>query len=254
MSGTEVGHIDEIDLYECLEREPDAVHYFYRADEALKRALVNKDSTMAIKAMEELIHFVAEMALEDYPHSRTKVCKAIDNGENNFTHIKRIVEKLKDPETTLRTHEDHLEFNHHDISENAKEWVDDYLNGQWMRLGWNFGRTLDLNSHHITPPSPPGPRPDPKREYFEKMGAQFAAGFLAGTEVGEVDEIDLYECLHREPTAVEYFYKADRTLKEGWIKKDSHEAVQGIDDLLKFIVELVLEDYPHSKTQVCKEF
>ena len=74
--------------------------------------------------------------------------------------------------------------------------------------------------------------PDPKREYFEKIGAQFAKGFLAGTAVGHIDEIDLYECLEREPTAVEYFYKADETLKEAWIKKDSREAVKALDELV----------------------
>jgi len=52
-------------------------------------------------------------------------------------------------------------------------------------------------------------RDDPKRDYFEKMGARFAAGFLAGTNVGHFDEIDLYECIQREPEALGIFYKAD---------------------------------------------
>jgi len=77
---------------------------------------------------------------------------------------------------------------------------------------------------------------------------------LAGTKVGEFDEIDLYECLHREPTAVEYFYHADEALKESWIKKDSTEAVKALDELIGFIIELVKEDYPHTHTEVCREF
>ena len=60
---------------------------------------------------------------------------------------------------------------------------------------------------------------DPKREYFERIGAEFAAGFFAGTKVDEFDEIILYECLHREPEAVEIFYKADLALKEAFIHK-----------------------------------
>jgi hypothetical protein len=86
------------------------------------------------------------------------------------------------------------------------------------------------------------------------MGAQFASGFLAGTEVGDLDEIDLYECLHREPTAVEYFYKADMELKSSWIKKDSTDAVKALDELIEFVIELIIEDYPHTKTEVCREF
>jgi hypothetical protein len=40
---------------------------------------------------------------------------------------------------------------------------------------------------------------DPRREYFEKSGAEFAEGFFAGTRVDHFDPIDLYNCLHREP-------------------------------------------------------
>jgi len=54
---------------------------------------------------------------------------------------------------------------------------------------------------------------DPKREYFEKLGSEFAVGFFAGTKVDHFDSIDFYNCLHREPTAVEYFYKADLEMK-----------------------------------------
>ena len=83
---------------------------------------------------------------------------------------------------------------------------------------------------------------DPKRDYFEKMGAQFASGYFAGTHVGELDEIDLYECLHREPTAVEYFIKADEDLKRAWIHKDPRMAVHSIDEMLGFLGEMVIED------------
>lgn len=77
---------------------------------------------------------------------------------------------------------------------------------------------------------------------------------LAGAHVGDFDSIDLFECLHNEPRAVEYFYAADEELKAGWIKHDSREAVKALDTLLGFIVELVMEDYPHSHVQVCKDF
>jgi len=60
---------------------------------------------------------------------------------------------------------------------------------------------------------------DPKRDYFEKLGAQWASGFLAGTAVGEIDEIELFECLHAEPKAVELFYKADEAMKYALVKK-----------------------------------
>jgi len=95
---------------------------------------------------------------------------------------------------------------------------------------------------------------DPKREYFEKEGAEFASGFFAGAKVDGFDPIDLYNCLHREPTSVEYFYKADEELKYSWMKKDSHEAVKALDELIGFLIEMVKEDYPHTHHEVCTEF
>lgn len=80
---------------------------------------------------------------------------------------------------------------------------------------------------------------DPRKEYFEKEGARFAAGFMAGTNVGHFDEIDLYECLQNEPKALGIFYKADETLKESWIKKDSTEAVKALGEMVYFLVEMI---------------
>lgn len=95
---------------------------------------------------------------------------------------------------------------------------------------------------------------DPRREYFEKLGAEFARGFFAGTRVDNFDSIDLYNCLHREPRAVEYFYKADETLKYSFIKHEETEAVKALDELIGFLAEMVMTDYPHTRIEVCKEF
>jgi hypothetical protein len=95
---------------------------------------------------------------------------------------------------------------------------------------------------------------DPKREYFEKLGAEFARGFFAGTRVDDFDAIDMYNCLHREPTAVGYFYKADEEMKFALQHRDEREIIKALDGLIGFLFELVKEDYPHSHVEVCKEF
>lgn len=70
-------------------------------------------------------------------------------------------------------------------------------------------------------------------------------------EVGEMDEIDIFECLHAEPTAVEYFYKADETLKEALYKKDGYECVKAMDEAIGAVGEMLVEDWPHTHYQVC---
>lgn len=88
--------------------------------------------------------------------------------------------------------------------------------------------------------------PDPKKYYFEKMGAQFARGFLAGMKVGDFDEVDLYECISHEPDALMKFVKADETVKESMLKKDPREGILGLDELIGFIGEMCMETWPHS--------
>jgi hypothetical protein len=95
---------------------------------------------------------------------------------------------------------------------------------------------------------------DPKREYFEKLGAEFAVGFFAGTKVDHFDSIDLYNCLHREPSAVYHFYHADEEMKYALQRRDESKAVKALDELIGFLAELVMTDYPHSHVEVCKEF
>jgi len=46
------------------------------------------------------------------------------------------------------------------------------------------------------------------------MGAEFAAGFLFGANVGGFDEKMLYECLQQEDKATGIFYNADLELKK----------------------------------------
>jgi len=197
--------------------------------------------------------------MEDYPHSRTKVCKAVDNERNNFEDIKRVVEDLKDPERTLKADGEKLYFNHHDISQQAMEMTKDYLEGSWEHLGWHFGSTLKTESEHHGPGihhgfTEPSVGEDPRKEYYDKIGAEFSRGFLAGTHVGDFDEIDLFECVEKEPKAFVEFVKADEKLKEALYTKDSRVAVEGLDELVGFVIELVLEDYPHTHVQVCKDF
>ena len=96
---------------------------------------------------------------------------------------------------------------------------------------------------------------DPKREFYEKLGAEFAVGFLAGTNVGKYDSIDLYNCLHKEPDAVYDFIEADEEMSAAVNGHYNQEKlVYAAGELIKYIVELVNEDYPHTRTQVCKDF
>lgn len=150
-------------------------------------------------------------------------------------------------------HDNTLMFNKQNITKEGDEMIEDYLKGNFMYLGYRFGKALA--DHSGAPPVPPTTQiavtADPRKDYFEKMGARFAAGFMAGTNVGHFDDIDLYECIKLEPRALGIFYKADETLKESFIKKDSTEAIKALDEMVEFIVEMIMEPYPGTHHKVC---
>ena len=71
-----------------------------------------------------------------------------------------------------------------------------------IRNGQKIDQGIDVNKE------------DPKKAFFTKMGAEFAAGFLFGANVGGFDEKMLYECLQQEDKATGIFYNADLELKK----------------------------------------
>lgn len=82
---------------------------------------------------------------------------------------------------------------------------------------------------------------DPKRAYFTKMGAEFAAGFLFGANIGGFDEKMLYECLQKEEKAQGIFYNADLELKKALQQGDPTAAINGFDDMVRFIYDMATE-------------
>ena len=85
---------------------------------------------------------------------------------------------------------------------------------------------------------------DPHKEYFEKIGAEFATAFLYGMKVGGFDEVDLFQCLHREQNAVRFFYEADEGLKKSLARKDPYEAIHSLKELVGFIAIMAYDHVP----------
>lgn len=79
------------------------------------------------------------------------------------------MEAEKNKETTLAYYDRHMYFNKKDITKEGEEMFNDYVKGNFMVLGYHFGKAMN----DATKPSRrgPGADPDPKREYFEKISA-----------------------------------------------------------------------------------
>jgi len=128
LAGTEVGEFDEVDLYECLHREPEAVEIFYKADETLKEGLMKKDPTDAVKGLDEMLGYIVELVMEDYPHTHVQVCKDFDKTKKaQWATLGEIMKLEHDPKTTLQTHDGKFFFNEKDVTEEGGKMIEDYI-------------------------------------------------------------------------------------------------------------------------------
>ena len=74
-----------------------------------------------------------------------------------------------------------------------------------------------------------------KKHYIEKVGAEFASGFLYGARVGGFAVHDLYECLEKEPMADQTFYTADIEMKRAFETKNGAMGIKATFDMMKFV-------------------
>jgi len=82
------------------------------------------------------------------------------------------------------------------------------------------------------------------------MGAEFASGFLFGANIGGFDEKMLYDCLQLEPRAQGIFYNADLKLKDALKTGSPDAAIEGFDDMVRFIYDMATEG-EHRGTNTC---
>ena len=92
MYGTDVGHFPETSFYECLEKGPDdIVDNFYKADEELKRALVNGEPKELIKSMHTLLSVIGVISKEMSQGAGHALCKEFfDTSKSNWKDFDRI--------------------------------------------------------------------------------------------------------------------------------------------------------------------
>lgn len=88
-----------------------------------------------IDSLDELTKFVAELVLEDYPHSRAKVCEVVDHSHSHWDTIKRIGEKLRS-EHGLHTDGHEIFFNHHELTESVEYMVEGFVHNNWEFAGF----------------------------------------------------------------------------------------------------------------------
>jgi hypothetical protein len=105
--------------------------------------MIHKDCKEGVAGLDEMIHFIIEMVMEDYPHTRTQVCKDFDKTKKSqWDDMKKILHALDDKSTTLDCADDKLFFNKKDITDEGKEMIEAWAKQEFVRLGWKFGEAM----------------------------------------------------------------------------------------------------------------
>ena len=73
------------------------------------------------------------------------------------------------------------------------------------------------------------------------MGAEFAVGFLYGTNAGGFDDLELYVCLQNEIDADKIFLDADVKLKTALNNNDPNLAIESLTEMIGFVAEMAVE-------------
>jgi len=98
-----------------------------------------------------------------------------------------------------------------------------------------IGKTL-IEEFNVDPRSK-----DPAKLYFQRWGAEFAAGFAYGVKIGDLDQDELYKCMEREPRAEATFYKASVELTRSIYDNNPKKGMKAMDDLFRFIADMATE-------------
>lgn len=80
------------------------------------------------------------------------------------------------------------------------------------------------------------------QQYFAKLGSEFAAGFLFGAQIGGFTADRLYHCMMDEQNSFDMFYKADVEMKKGLKAGDPTIIINGLDDMVRFVYDLMMEN------------
>ena len=78
-----------------------------------------------------------------------------------------------------------------------------------------------------------------KKHYIEKVGAEFAAGFLYGGRVASFKPEELVECLEKEENADNVFYEADIKMKRAFESKQPEFVIKALEEMMKFVAIMV---------------
>lgn len=238
LKGSKVGDFEVKELFECLEHEDNAVKLFAEADFEIKESFEKRDPKEGIKGLDTFVEFVVDMAKENI--DKKPICEMIDKDLHAWKDVGRMIEALKDPKRTLQLDGREFKFNGKDISEAGKWMVDAYWKQDFGKMGWIFAATMDKE---LGPGPAPGPKPGPQPCPFLVEATEFAVGFLKGAKVGDFEKEgkEIYHCLEREKGADKIFAEVEKEWKESFEKKDLKLGIHGLDESVRFIVDMALE-------------
>jgi len=268
LKGARVGDVQIEELFRCLEYETEADRIFLEANRDIGKMFEHRDKNEGVKGLDELIRFVIDMAMEKTAEGQHK-CEAFGDMDLKYDDLKEVLELLKNPETTMKMEGGHFTFNHQNLDREADWMVHEYVETNFIGFGYALGDTLakhdGLHPHTAiaetaavkeTKVEEKTPITPEQATNAIEWGSKFTAGFLAGGDAGNIKWEDFIHCLNREERAVDIFVQGEMELKKFFEEKDEEAGIEGLKDMVKFVVDLATErnqQYGHPKCEVFEQ-
>ena len=134
-----------------MEREPRAEGVFYKAMVELTRSMVDNDPEKGIKAMDDMVGFVFDMAIEHKGKDwGDKICPIMTANEEKLGDIKKIVKELVNPMTTIKWNDEEgtVTFNDQDVTDETMLMIEAFEMQDAKKLGFIYGDTLDKHMEY----------------------------------------------------------------------------------------------------------
>jgi len=125
--GLKVGDLDQDQLYDCMAKEPRAEGIFYKATVDMTRSIYNNDPLKGIRALDEMVGFVIDMAVEHKGKNwQDKICPIMTLHQEKLSNIYAMIKEVMNKDDTIKWSDDNesVMFNGQDISSEIELMID----------------------------------------------------------------------------------------------------------------------------------
>ena len=133
--GARVGRFEEIDLLECIKREPSAIEVFRYAEEKFKEGIDTHNEQLGVEGLHSMIIYITAVTTNAIYRIHPLCAQIVDPEKSDWSDMERILGKVENPDTDIKYSDDKLLFNNRDITEEGEQIADLFNRDHFKDMG-----------------------------------------------------------------------------------------------------------------------